>query len=381
MWLKQFLDPMFFLQTANITGISMDRRVRAREFGVELGVMETGPLNAITDVEGVGVGHSTIIIGDSIRTGVTAVAPHRGNPYVEKVSAAVDLFNAYGKSTGLPQVMLEGVIETPILLTETLNTWRVADAVLDYFKERHGLEPTSINPVVGETNGSHLTENFGRHVGKEHVFEALDVAMSAEGRGRVPEGNVGGGTPMTGYGFKGGLGTASRRYANFTVGALVQLNCGRKEDLTIGGVPVGREVFLPEPPEASPGNSIMMILATDLRLTSRQLGKVAKRAALGLARTGSFGGNTSGDFTIAFSTGERGVEELVEMSPEMDRPDLGERFLDPVFRATVESTEEAIVNALFKAETMSGREGHVRYGLPYDQVERIFEKYGRKFSG
>jgi D-aminopeptidase len=380
MLFKLFSDPMFFLQSAIISGISMDRRIRAREFGVELGVMEAGSLNAITDVEGVGVGHSTVIAGDSIRTGVTAVVPHRGNPYVEKVSAAVDLFNAYGKSTGLPQVMLEGVIETPVMLTETLNTWRVADATLDYFKERYGLEPTSINPVVGETNGSHLTENFGRHVGKEHVFEAIDIAMSPEGQEQVLEGNVGGGTPMTGYGFKGGVGTASRRYANFTVGSLVQLNCGRKEDLTIGGAPVGREVVLPEPPEASSGNSIMMIVATDLQLTSRQLGKVAKRAALGLARTGSFSGNTSGDFTIAFSTGKKEVDELVEMSPEMDRPDLGERFLDPVFRATVESTEEAIVNALFRAETLSGREGHVRYGLPYDQVERIFEKYRRSLG-
>jgi D-aminopeptidase len=176
-------------------------RVRAREFGIEMGLLETGKNNAITDVEGVGVGHSTLIQGDSVRTGVTAIVPHQGNPYEEKVTAAVDRFNAYGKSTGLPQIMFEGVIEVPILLTETLNTWRIANSVLDYMKEGYGVTPRSLNVVVGETNGGYLTDNFGRHVGREQVFEALDRARSPEGRGPVQEGNVGGGTPMTGYGF------------------------------------------------------------------------------------------------------------------------------------------------------------------------------------
>ncbi len=280
-------------------------RPRAREFGVELGSMKTGRLNAITDVEGVGVGHSTIIEGDSVRTGVTAIVPHQGNLVEEKVTAAVDLFNAYGKSTGLPQIIYEGTLETPIMLTETLNTWRVADAVVDYHRDRMGLEPRSLNVVVGETNGSYLTDNLGRHVGAKQVFEALDAARSQAGRGPVQEGNVGGGTPMTGYGFKGGIGTSSRVGDGFTVGALVQLNCGSKEDLTIAGVPVGREIKLPKNPEASPGNSIMMIIATDLAMESRQLWKVAKRAALGLARTGTYSGNGSGDFTIAFTTGKK----------------------------------------------------------------------------
>ncbi len=356
-------------------------RPRAREFGISLGSMEPGRRNAITDVDGVGVGHSTLVEGGSVRTGVTAIVPHPGNPYDEKVTAAVDLFNAYGKSTGLPQVMFEGVIETPIMLTETLNTWRVADAVLDYFKEIYGLAPRSLNPVVGETNGGYLTDNFGRHVGGEQVFEAIDRARSSRGRGAVEEGNVGGGTPMTGYGFKGGIGTASRVFGNFTVGALVQLNCGRKEDLTIAGVPVGREVVLPSPPERGPGNSIMMIVATDLEVNSRQLWKVAKRAALGLARTGSFGSNGSGDFTIAFSTGKKTVEELVEKVPEMNPPGKGDGFLSPVYKATVEATEEAIVNALFAAETMVGVNGNTRYGLPLDQVRDIFNKYGRPLGG
>jgi D-aminopeptidase len=359
----------------------MGRRIRARELGIEIGTLETGKLNAITDVEGVGVGHSTLISGDSIRTGVTAIVPHQGNPYEERVTAAVDLFNAYGKATGLPQIMFEGVIEVPILLTETLNTWRVADAVLDYMSEGYGMTPRSCNIVVGETNGGFLTQNFGRHVGKEQVFEALDIARSKEGQGPVPEGNVGGGTPMGGYGHKGGIGTASRVFANFTVGALVQLNCGRKDDLRIDGVPVGRAVELPKPPARGPGNSIMLIVATDLAMDSRQLWKVAKRAALGLARTGSYGGNSSGDFTIAFTTGNKTVEELYEMEPRMRPTVWGEGFLNPVYRATVESIEEAIINALFKAETMVGREGNTRHGLPYDQVSEIFERYGRPLKG
>lgn len=355
----------------------MTHRVRAREFGIEMGLLETGRYNAITDVEGVGVGHSTLISGDSVRTGVTAIVPHQGNPYEEKVTAAVDLFNAYGKSTGLPQIMFEGVIEAPILLTETLNTWRVADSVLDYMKEGYGVTPRSLNVVVGETNGEYLTDNFGRHVGREQVFEALDKARSPEGRGPVPEGNVGGGTPMTGYGFKGGIGTASRVYANFTVGILVQLNCGAKDELRIDGVPVGREVELPKPPKAGPGNSIMMILATDLDLESRQLWKVAKRVVLGLARTGSISGNSSGDFTIAFTTGEKTVDELRETVWAEMCSFSGDSFLNFVYRTTVEATEEAIINALFKAETMVGREGNIRHELPYDQVARIFERYGR----
>jgi D-aminopeptidase len=358
----------------------MAKRVRAREFGIEMGMLKTGKLNAITDVEGVGVGHSTLISGDDVRTGVTAIVPHQGNPYEEKVTAAVDLFNAYGKSTGLPQIMFEGVIEVPILLTETLNTWRVANSVVDYMKEGYGVVPRSLNVVVGETNGGFLTNNFQRNVGKEHVFAAINKARSLDGQGVVPEGCVGGGTPMTGYGFKGGIGTASRQYANFTVGILVQLNCGAKDELRIDGVPVGREVELPELPPKGPGNSIMMILATDLQLESRQLWKVAKRVALGLARTGSFSGNSSGDFTIGFTTGEKPTDELKEMVLANSQSLSGDNFLSPVYRVTVEATEEAIINALFKAETMMGKEGNIRHELPYDQVARIWERHGRTLN-
>lgn len=364
---------------------SMGKRPRARELGLEFGTMETGRFTAITDVEGVGVGQATLIWGDGplkvgegpVRTGVTAIVPHQGNPYEKKVTAAVDLFNAHGKSTGLPQVMHMGVLETPILLTDTLNTWLVADAVLDYLMERYGVTPRSLNPVVGETNGGFLNDSFGRHVRKRHVFEAVDKARSAEGRGLVEEGNVGGGTPMTGYGFKGGIGTSSRVHGGFTLGALVQLNCGRRQDLRIDGVPVGREIEMPAPEARGPGNSIMMIIATDLALTSRQLWKVAKRAVLGLARTGSYGGDSSGDFVIAFTTGRKSVEELLESLPGEYRRGLGERFLDPVYRAAADATEEAIINALFKAETMVGINGNTRYELPLNQVAEIFQRHGR----
>ena len=361
------------------------RRVRARELGVRIGQMETGRLNAITDVEGVGVGHTTLIHGDPplkigegpIRTGVTAIVPHQGNVYLDKVVAAVDLSNAHGKATGFPQIECMGVIETPIMLTDTLNTWLVADAILDYFRERYDTTPRSLNPVVGETNGGFLNDSFGRHVRKKHVFEAIDKARSADGRGPVEEGNVGGGTPMTGYGFKGGIGTSSRVCGNFTVGALVQLNCGRREDLRIDGVPVGREVKMPPQEGREPGNSIMMIVATDLALTSRQLWKVAKRAVLGLARTGSYQGVSSGDFVIAFSTGKVSPDNPIEKDYTGNIAlGGGERFLDGVFRATADSTEEAIINALFKAETMVGSHG-TRYALPLDQVEEIMKKYKR----
>jgi len=328
--------------------------------------METGRNNAIIDVYGVGVGHSTLIEGDSIRTGVTSIVPHDGNLFEKKVVAAVDLFNAYGKSTGLPQIMFEGVLESPIMLTETLNTWRVADAVLDYYVERLKYSPWSMNVVIGETNGMYLTDNLRRNIGKKHVFEAIDVARSPSGREKVPEGNVGGGTPMIGYGFKGGIGTSSRIGEDFTVGVLVQLNCGGRGDLLISGVPVGRELVLAEKPPNPLGNSIMMIVATDLSMDSRQLWKVAKRAALGLARTGSFGGNSSGDFTIAFTTSKNDPKNK-----------QGDSFLNPVYKATVEATEEAIINALFNAETLTGVNNRTVEALPIEQVKKILNKYGR----
>ncbi|MCW4050333.1 MAG: P1 family peptidase [Candidatus Bathyarchaeota archaeon] len=351
-------------------------RCRVRELGLKLGSMETGKHNAITDVEGVGVGHVTVTEGENVRTGVTAIAPHQGNLYEDKVTAAVDILNGYGKSVGLTQIVFEGVIETPIMLTETLNTYRVADAVIDYYPEGYGFTPGTVNAVVGETNGGYLTDNHQRNVNVEHVYEAITMARGNEGRGPVAEGNVGAGTPMTGYGFKGGIGTSSRVIGDATVGVLVQLNCGRKDDLTIAGVPVGKEVKLPEKPEKSPGNSIMMIVATDVEIDSRQLWKIAKRTTHGLARTGAYSGNSSGDFTIAFTTGKLKTEEYKDSVPELAGV-KGDGFLSPLYKATVEATEESILNALCKAETMTGVNNHVRYALPLDQTKEILKRYNR----
>ena len=362
----------------------MEKRARARDIGVKIGMMKPGEYNAITDVDGVGVGHSTIIEGEGplivgkgpVRTGVTAIVPHQGNIYEEKVRAAVYPYNAYGKAIGLLQVIHMGVIETPILLTDTLNTWIVADALVDYMYEVMGVKAMSINPVVGETNGSYLNDSIGRHVRKQHVFESLKKAYSPGGTGPVEEGNVGGGTPMSGFEFKGGIGTSSRVTAEFSLGVLVQLNFGRRKDLRIDGVPVGKELSDVKPRGVQASNSIMVVVATDLKLTSRQLWKIAKRAILGVARTGSYGGVHSGDFVIAFSTSKRDVEPLLESMPSHSGL-FDESFLDPVYRATVEATEEAIVNALFKAETMIGRDYHVRTAIPLDRVKEIMIKYGR----
>jgi D-aminopeptidase len=373
------------------------KRVRARELGIVIGEMETGRYNAITDVEGVGVGHSTIIKGEGplvpgkgpIRTGVTAITPHDRAIYTEKVRAAVYIFNAYGKSLGLDQVRQMGALETPILSTDTWNVWKVADAIFDYMFEKYDIQPTTVNPVVGETQGKFLNDSWGRYVGKREVFEALDEARSSRGKRHVEEGNVGGGTPMSGYGFKGGIGTASRRTDNFTLGVLTQLNFGRRRDLMINGVPVGNELKdYEENPDPIEEGSCMVYIAIDLGLTSRQLYKVAKRAMLGLARTGSYGGEGSGDYIIAFSTGKRDIDDLYlhnfkerkNRYPELTRahyPKIAESWLNPVYRAVVEATEESIINAMFKAETMVGRDGNTRYSMPLDRVQEIMKKYGR----
>ena len=348
----------------------MSRR-RVREYGLKPGMLPTGKHNTIADVDGVGVGHCTVIEGDDIRTGVTAITPHSGNLYEDKVSAAVDVFNGYGKSVGLSQIVNEGNIETPIMLTETLNTFKVADALIDYYPMKLGYTPRSLNSVVGETNGGYLTDNQKRRIGKEEVFEAIDNALHCSGP--VSEGAVGAGTPMTGYGFKGGIGTSSRKIGKGMVGVLVQLNCGRKEDLTILGAPIGRTVELPVKPEKSPGNSIMMIVATDVMLESRQLWKLAKRTMLGLARTGSFSSNGSGDYSISFTTSKLSITDFAE---SVDVSPVGDGFMSHLYKGVVEATEEAVLNALFKAETVQGYQGHIRYALPIDETLAVLERHG-----
>lgn len=347
-------------------------RRRARDLGIVIGDLPIGKHNAITDVEGVGVGHTTVIEGTDIRSGVTAITPHDGNIYEEKVTAAVDILNGYGKSVGLNQIVFEGNIETPIMLTETLNTFKVADALIDYMQQGYGFIPRSVNSVVGETNGSYLTNNMKRVIEREAVFSAIEEAQS--NNGNVDEGNIGAGTPMSGYGFKGGIGTSSRRIGDARIGVLVQLNCGRKEDLMIIGAPVGKEIELHAQPEESPGNSIMIIVATNVDMESRQLWKIAKRTSLGLSRTGSFSSNGSGDFTLAFSTGKKTIEDVHDSTTEDNK---GEGWLSPLYKATVEATEESILNALFMAETMTGHQGNTRYELPHDQTKEILRKYNR----
>ena len=346
-------------------------RGRVRDYGLKPGMLPTGKYNTIADVAGVGVGHCTVIEGDDIRTGVTAITPHNRNLYEEKVAAAVDVFNGYGKSVGLSQIVNEGTIETPIMLTETLNTFKVADALIDYFPEKLGYMPRSLNSVVGETNGGFLTDNQNRRIGKAEVFEAIEDALNC--KGPVAEGAVGAGKPMTGYGFKGGIGTASRKIGEASIGVLVQLNCGRKEDLMVLGAPVGREVELPKEPENSPGNSIMMIVATDVELESRHLWKLAKRTMLGLARTGSFSSNGSGDYSIVFSTSKLNRTDFIE---SVGASHTGDGFLSQLYKGVVEATEESVLNALFKAETTQGYQGNIRYALPIEETLGVLERHG-----
>ena len=355
-----------------------NRRPRARDLGVEIGFLETGPLNAITDVPGVKVGHVSLIEGEGdlevgrgpVRTGVTAIVPHGGNVFTEKVCAAVHVINAFGKSLGLPQVAELGNIETPILLTSTLSVWNVANAVIDYVSAQNP-QVYSFNPVVGECNDGAFNDAIGRHVRREHVFEALDKASEAN----CEEGNVGAGVGMTGFGWKAGIGTASRRVAiedgDFTVGALVLTNTGSERELRIDGIPVGRE--LTPDTEGPTLGSIMIVIATDAPLSARQLGRIARRGGFGLARTGGTAGHGSGDFVIAFTNGNRISPSGVQTS----RPDafVPEPQLSAFFTAAIDSVEEAIVNSMLRADTLVGRDGNRRMGIPIDRLQEIISRH------
>jgi len=350
-------------------------RARLRDLGISPGVLPPGRLNAITDVAGVRVGHVTLIEGDgpqAVRTGVTVVLPHEGNVYLQKVMAAVHTVNGYGKAAGLEQVRELGQIESPIALTNTGSVGLVVDALVAWSFERN---PTarSVNVVVGECNDGYLNDIRGQHVRREHVWQAIDAALA----GSVAEGNVGAGTGMMCYGFKGGVGSASRQLeavqGGYTVGALVVANFGARGQLRVDGLPLGRHLldWDGEPPTIGDSGSIMMLLATDAPLTSRQLLRLAKRAGLGLARTGATGGHGSGDFVIAFSTANRtplltrGLTRRIEVLVE-----TGEA-LNPLFAAAVEATEEAVLNALCAAETLTGRDGHVAHALPLEALRRL----------
>lgn len=347
----------------------MEQRPRLRDLGIQLGRLPTGRRNAITDVPGVRVGHVTLIHGEGelvigegpVRTGVTAVLLHPEHGMQRKAQGAAFVLNGFGKSLGLPQLAELGTIETPILLTNTLGVWRVADAVVDWMADRNP-GTYSFNPIVGECNDSYLNDILGRHVQASHVRQALETASGGE----VGEGNVGAGTGMGGFGYKAGVGTASRIVstgsAEYAVGALVVTNTGGAGDLRVDGRLIGADA-VEVPPQAG---SIMMLLGTEAPLDTRQLGRLARRAPLGLARAGGIAGHGSGDFVLAFSNASCALPPPRPLGYEEEAT-----VLSDFFRAAIEATEEAILNSLLRAETMVGRDGHVRHAIPLEAVRRL----------
>jgi D-aminopeptidase len=363
-----------------LTGInSFSQTKRARDYGIEIGVLKTGKNNAITDVEGVKVGHTTLIIGDSIRTGVTAILPHTDNIFQLKVPAAIYIGNGFGKLTGYSQVKELGNIETPIILTNTLSVPTASDALISYTLGLPGNQKVrSVNPIVGETNDGSLNNIRGRHVNEEHVFMAIQNAKG----GIVEEGNVGAGTGTICFGYKGGIGTSSRiipeSLGGYTVGVLVQTNFGGV--LEINGVPIGKELnnypyrnrILSEV-----DGSCMIVVITNAPLCARNLERLAKRAIMGLAKTGGIASNGSGDYVIALSTVKNNLiadsgESLFYKSEVLRNEDI-----TPLFLATIEATEEAIINSLFAAKTMIGIDGHKATSIPVDKVIDIMKKYNK----
>ena len=352
---------------------------RARDLGIKIGVFETGELNAITDVKGVTIGHKTLIQGENIRTGVTAIIPHQKNLYQYKVPAAIYIGNGFGKLTGYSQVKELGNIETPIILTNTLNVPVAAETLISYTlnqKENH--EVRSVNAVVGETNDGYLNDIRGRHLKEKDVFEAIENAKE----GPVAEGNVGAGTGTVCFGFKGGIGTSSRKIpealGGYTVGVLVQTNFGGV--LEINGVPVGHELKKFIYDNITLNNvdgSCMIVVITDAPLHSRNLERVAKRAMLGLAKTGGIASNGSGDYVIALSVNEDNIKSLSLDSKLYQSAILKNEAMTPVFLATIEATEEAIINSLFAAETMKGRNKRVIESIPKERVVELMKKYKR----
>ena len=367
--MKKFnIIPIFLLIVCSFL---MGQKTRPRDMGLEIGLFRTGKWNAITDVAGVTVGHETIIENDSVRTGVTVIIPHQGGLYKEKVMAAVHVTNGYGKAVGFTQIEELGTIETPIALTNTLNTFLVANAIVDYMISENP-DIRSVNPVVGETNDSGLNDIRGRHVTKKHVFSAIQNAKS----GPVAEGSVGAGTGTRALGFKGGIGTASRVLPNdvggYTVGVLVQTNFGGS--LMINGAPVGRELkvspFASRIPYDEDEGSCMIVIATDAPLSNRNLKHMAKRVDHAFGRVGAYSSNGSGDYAIIFSTHKANSSDGLTTT----REEMKNRHMNGLFMATVEATEEAIINSLFMAETVSSRYGTME-ALPVDKTMQILKKY------
>ena len=354
-----------------INNWAQSQKIRPREMGLEIGLFQTGKWNAITDVYGVKVGHETIIRGDNVRTGVTIILPHGGNLFENKVMAAVHVTNGFGKALGFTQVEELGTIETPIGLTNTLNIFNVANSIIDYMIMQNP-DIRSVNPVVGETNDSGLNDIQGRHVKKNHVIKAIKNAKT----GPVIEGSGGAGTGTRAFGYKGGIGTSSRilpkEAGGFTVGVLVQTNFGGS--LMINGAPVGRELkkspFSSNIPYDEDEGSCMIVIATDAPLSNRNLKRMAKRVDHALGSVGAYSPNGSGDYAIIFSTSKSKSLDKKSFS----RTEIKNSAMNGLFMATVEATEEAIINSLFMAETVSSRYGKME-ALPVDETMKILKKY------
>jgi D-aminopeptidase len=359
-------------------------RPRARELGVGIGTLPTGAQNAITDVRGVRVGHETLVEGDSVRTGVTVVYPHEGNPWDEPVFAGSHRLNGNGELTGLEWVRESGLLTSPVGLTNTHSVGVVRDALIAAETEARGNGKAFWSlPVVGETWDGTLNDISGQHVRAEHVRAAIAAAAS----GPVAEGNVGGGTGMICHDFKGGIGTASRvveEVGGHVVGVLVQANYGRRERLRVDGVPVGveipvTEVPAAEDPKAAPGGSIIVVVATSAPLLADQCERLAQRAGLGIGRMGGVGENSSGDIFLCFATGNRGLpagDHAADIPLTMPLTMVPGQHMTPLFDAVVEATEEAILNALCVAETMIGLDGAVAHELPAERLREVMAGHG-----
>jgi D-aminopeptidase len=357
------------------------QKLRPRDYGISFGVLTPGELNAITDVPGVKVGHVTLIHGDTVNTGVTAILPHAGNIFQEKVPAAIHVANGFGKLAGITQVKELGNIETPVILTNTLSIAAGLDGLIDHtfsYPENRGVR--SVNGIVGETNDGGLNDIRGRHVKPEHVVKAIENANG----GAVAEGNVGAGTGTQCLGFKGGIGTSSRRLpessGGYTVGVLVQTNFGGM--LQIDGVPVGIEMgkqrYRTGDDIPREDGSCMMVIITDAPLSVRDLERLAMRASFGMVRTGGIASHGSGDYVIAISTSQDNRVMNSDSQSVMDLKQLRSERIGILFQAAVEATEEAIINSLFAAETVLSREGRVRAeALPVERVTEIMRKYNR----
>ncbi len=377
--MKYLFCTLYLTLFLGISMLSAQQKQGIRDLGVEIGVLPTGPLNAITDVNGVSVGHHTMVQGESIRTGVTAILPHQGNVFQQKVPAAIYIANGFGKLAGYSQVEELGNIETPIVLTNTLSVPTAVKALMEYTLQLEGNESVrSVNPVVGETNDGYLNDIRGMHVLETHVMQAIEAASD----GAVIQGNVGAGTGTVAFGFKGGIGTSSRLLPDdlggYTVGVLVQTNFGGV--LEVAGVPVGKELgkyYLSDTLNQTPDGSCMIVVATDAPLNARNLKRLAKRAVLGLAKTGGIASNGSGDYVIAFSSAESARVPYSSRQRTQDRETLRNSAMSPLFMATIEATEEAILNSIFNAETMEGRDGNRVEALPVGQVKELLQKYGK----